>query len=116
MKKGDTVELQVLKDEGDGLTYCLQISIRRRPGGKLPESQYPEKDRWYDAHRVLNEIENGNDVSDEELLKTWPPEFDRKKGEYTPGGSVMEDSNRTAINSKPTASGSRRRRRRKRRS
>jgi hypothetical protein len=34
----------------------------------------------------LNEIENGNDVGDEELLKTWPPEFDRRTGETTPGG------------------------------
>ena len=86
VKEGDRVEVEVLKDDGDGKWYCLRISIRRRPGGKLPESQNPKKDRWYDAHRVLNEIENGNDVSDEELLKTWPPETDRRTGESHPGG------------------------------
>jgi hypothetical protein len=107
VKKGDTVRLEVLMDEGDGLTYCLQISIRRRLGEKLPESQNPKKDRWYNANRVLNEIENGNDVSDEELLKTWPPEHDRESGLDHPGGltktgwmakySDMLDANRKRI-------------------
>ena len=86
IKKGDTVTLAALKDDGDGKTYCLQISIRRRPGGKLPASQNPKEDVWYDANRVLNEIENGNDVSDEELLKTWPPEYDPETKLDHPGG------------------------------
>jgi hypothetical protein len=87
VKAGDTVRLETLRDEGDGKTYCLQISIRRRPGGKLPASQNPEKDRWYDTHRVMNEIENGNDVSDEELLKVCPPQIDPvTKKQLTPGG------------------------------
>jgi hypothetical protein len=85
------------------LTYCTQISIRRRPGEKLPESQTPKKDRWYNAHRLLNEIENGNDVSDAEMLKVWPPKLDKKTGVTTPGGlytgkyKEMLDANRKRI-------------------
>lgn len=86
VKVGDTVRLETLRDGGDGKTYCLQISIRRRPGGKLPESQNPEKDHWYNTHRLLNEIENGNDVSDEEMLKVWPPKVDPETKKQTPGG------------------------------
>jgi hypothetical protein len=103
VKTGDTVRLESLKDDGDGQTYCLQISIRRRPGSKLPESQNSKDDRGYDAHRVLNDIENGEDVSEEELLKVWPPEVDRKTGETTPGGLYtgkykdMLDANRKRI-------------------
>ena len=86
VKKGDTVQVRALRDDGDGKMYCLQISICRRPGGKLPESQEPKKDSFYNARRVLNEIENGNDVSDEELLKTWPTRGEPGTDEYKPGG------------------------------
>jgi hypothetical protein len=86
VKKGDTLSLQVLKDDADGLTYCLAISIRRRPGGKLPESQKPEKDERYAADKVLNDITNGEDVSDEELLKTWPEWVHPETRAVTPGG------------------------------
>lgn len=88
VKKGDTVELQVLKDDGDGLTYCLAVSIRRRPGAKLPEGQNPKEDQGYDANRVYNAIENGEDVSEEELLKVWPVWVNKETGEVIHTGGL----------------------------
>lgn len=83
VKRGDTVKLIVKKDETDGVLYCMQICIIRRPGVKLPESQNPKKDHRYAQDRIYNDIDNGEDVSDEEIKKAFPPEFilDRKTGE-----------------------------------
>ncbi len=103
IKKGDTVRLAALRDDGDGKMYCLQVSIRRRPGCKLPPSQNPKEDSNYNANRLLNDIENGEDVSDEELLKEWPPHFNTDKKVHRPGGlyagkyKEMLDANRKRI-------------------
>jgi hypothetical protein len=77
VKKGDVVRLDVMKDDGDGQTYCLAITIFRRPGAELPKSQDPKKDWQYGRRRIYSEIDNGNDVSDEEILKAFPfdPDF-----------------------------------------
>lgn len=72
VKAGETVTLEVLKDDGDGVTYCTQICIHRRPGGKLPESQNPKKDKRYLHERLYNDIENGEDVSEEDIRKVFP--------------------------------------------
>lgn len=77
-KKGDTVRLTVLKDDGDGQTYCLAIAIIGRPGAELPKSQDPKRDGQYGMRRIRNEIVNGNDVSDEEILKEFPRDPDSK--------------------------------------
>jgi hypothetical protein len=80
VKRGDTVVLEVKEDHIDKRTYCLEISIRRRPGDKLPESQNPEKDPGYLWLRIANDLENGTDVSDEDILKACPPGPERKDG------------------------------------
>jgi hypothetical protein len=87
VKKGDTVELDVKTDKSDGVVYCLQICIHCRPGAKLPESQCPKGDRYFLARQVYNDIDNGLDVSDEELKKAFPSQFnvDPKTGEKRPG-------------------------------
>jgi hypothetical protein len=86
VKKGDTVELEVKKDRVDGIVYCLQICIHRRPMAVLPESQLPKDDRYFAARKVYNDIDNGLDVSEDELKIAFPPEFDidRKTGEKKP--------------------------------
>lgn len=86
VKVGDTVTLEVLKDDGDGLTYCLQICITRRPGENLPESQRPKDDSRYKWDRIFNALENGEDVSDEELNKAWPAIHSKRTGEFYPAG------------------------------
>ncbi len=86
VKVGDTVTLKVLKDDRDGLTYCLRICITRRPGENLPESQRPKDDSRYKWDRIFNALENGEDVSDEELNKAWPAIHSKRTGEFYPAG------------------------------
>ncbi|MEO2089139.1 MAG: hypothetical protein ABGY75_06535, partial [Gemmataceae bacterium] len=86
VKKGDTVTLRVLKDDGDQQTYCLMICINRRPGGPLPESQNPKEDHRYAGARIFNAIENGEDVSEQDIFEAFPPIA--KKNSYEPGGLV----------------------------
>jgi hypothetical protein len=85
VKKGDTVEVVMKKDPADGLMYCLEICISRRPGAKLPESQNPKEDHRYDTSRIYNDLDNGVDVSDEELKKAFPPEK-----EFRMNGKLVE--------------------------
>lgn len=85
VKKGDTVEVVMKKDPTDGLMYCLEICISRRPGAKLPESQNPKEDHRYATSRIYNELDNGVDVSDEELTKAFPPEK-----EFRVNGKLVE--------------------------
>jgi hypothetical protein len=72
VQQGDTVEIHVEKDLTEGKQYCYEICIYRRPGKPLPESQLANKDRRYQSSKVLNEIENSNDVSDEEISVAFP--------------------------------------------
>jgi hypothetical protein len=65
--------VELMKDKAEDKLYCLEISIRRRPGAKLPESQKPEKDDWYLHHRLFNDLENGEDVDDADIKKAFPP-------------------------------------------
>lgn len=81
MKPGDTVQLRGLEDKADGVLYCLEICIRRRPKEKLPESQLPKDDHRYAADRIFNDVDNGMDVPDEELLKVFPPK-PKKEDEF----------------------------------
>lgn len=86
VKKGDRVTLRILTDEGEGQTYCLQICIRQRPGAKLPESQKPKDDTDYPVRNLYNDIENGEDVSDELIAKLLPPRRNPRTGDIYPGG------------------------------
>ena len=73
VKKGDGVSLWGQKDPADGTRCVLDIAIYGRPGGKLPQSQKPKEDksRW-EKYSLLNDIDNGEDVSEEDILKTFP--------------------------------------------
>lgn len=86
IKAGDTVELSVAEDHIDKQTYCLEINIKRRPKETLPESQKPKEDNYYLVYRLYNDLENGTDISDEDIKKAWPPRPERKdeSGKVTP--------------------------------
>lgn len=79
VKKGDTVRLGAVFDHGDDKWYCVEICITRRPGKKLPQSQDPKEDeRRYRMDSLLNDIENGEDVPEEEVNAVYPL-FDPEK-------------------------------------
>lgn len=71
VKVGDTVELRVADDHIDKKMYCMEICIKRRPKGRLPESQVD--DPKFPGLRLMNDLENGVDVRDEEIAKVCPP-------------------------------------------
>jgi hypothetical protein len=77
VKKGDTVAVEAMEDKAEGKVYCLKICIHRRPGEKLPESQSPKRDHRYAWDRIYNDLTNGEDVSDADILKAFPaqPEY-----------------------------------------
>jgi hypothetical protein len=75
---GDKVELRVAEDHIDKQMYCLEISIIRRPKGRLPASQKETEDEAFPRLRVCNDLENGVDVSDEEIMKVYPPRAERR--------------------------------------
>lgn len=78
VKKGDTIDLKVQKDETDGKVYALDFIIRRRPGEKLPIAQKPKHDsRWY-SDSFLNDIDNGEDKTEQEIVERFPPLFDHR--------------------------------------
>jgi hypothetical protein len=73
VKKGDTVHLWDKKDPTDGTRYVFEIAVYGRPGGKLPQSQKAKEDksRWA-KYSLLNDIDNGEDVNEDDILKTFP--------------------------------------------
>ena len=72
VQRGDTVLLEVKEDPADKQSYCMKICITRRPGAKLPKSQKPDEDHRYSVDRLYNDIDNGEDVSDEDIKKLFP--------------------------------------------
>lgn len=89
VKAGDTVVLEVAEDHVDKEWYCLTIHIARRPKGRLPASQLEKEDQTFPARRIINDIENGVDVSDEEIMKVYPP---RKEIRDTSGNQLQASS------------------------
>jgi hypothetical protein len=77
VKAGDTVILEVAQDQIDKQTYCMAIRIDRRSKGRLPASQKEDKDDTFPWRRIVNDIENGIDVTDEELKKVFPARPER---------------------------------------
>jgi hypothetical protein len=96
VKRGDTIEVTVKQDHLDKEWYVLEISILRRPKATLPESQKPKEDRSsYLWLRIANDIDNGEDVSDEDILKACPPRPAKVIGSETvtpahPGGLTKD--------------------------
>jgi len=91
VKAGDTVTVEAMWDRDEKVWYCMQICIDLRPKDKLPKGQEPDKDDYFAIRSLYNEIENGIDVSDEEIKKLLPPyvKVDKKTGEkkvLDPGG------------------------------
>lgn len=78
VKRGDTVHLVVNQDRIDKVTYCIEICIWKRPKGKLPECQKPKEYENFPQFSMLNDLDNGEDVSDEEIKKLFPPTPERK--------------------------------------
>jgi hypothetical protein len=78
VREGDLVELVVKDDRQGGKTYCLEIAIHRRPTGRLPASQDEANDDAFLFLRVLNDLRNGEDVSDEEIRLAFPPRKERR--------------------------------------
>jgi len=72
VKVGDTVSLETMFDSGEKKRYCIGVGITRRPGEKLPQSQKPMGDKVYAKHTLLNDIDNGLDVSDNDILAAYP--------------------------------------------
>jgi hypothetical protein len=82
---GDTVTVDAMWDRDEKVWYCMQICIQLRPKDKLPKSQEPKKDDQFEIRSLYNDIENGIDVSDEEIKRLLPPyiRVDKKTGEKT---------------------------------
>ncbi len=74
IKVGDEVALWVAFDDEVKQTYCLAIGVLRRPGARLPQSQRPKEDaERYNISRLLNDLENGEDVEDDDIDDFFPP-------------------------------------------
>jgi hypothetical protein len=72
VKVGDEIHLAALIEKGTELSYCTEICIRRRPRETLPMAQRPKNDTRYAQDRIFNDIENGDDVSDADIAKSFP--------------------------------------------
>jgi hypothetical protein len=93
VKKGDTINVSVMKDQADGVftPYVYEICIARRPGGELPKSQKPKEDTSWRYRSFLNDIDNGEDKTDEEITKMFPPHINGRTGMIDdPGGLPNE--------------------------
>jgi hypothetical protein len=78
IQKGDQVHVRIVHDDGENVDYCAGIQLERRPGGKIPKSQKPNKHGvpYHLAANVVNDIDNGLDVSDDDIIKAFPFERD----------------------------------------
>jgi hypothetical protein len=76
MKKGDKVDLMVIHDAGENKLYVTRLMISGRVGGKVPPSQLPKGDEQRLAKsNLLNDINNGLDVSDDDITTVFPTEY-----------------------------------------
>jgi hypothetical protein len=91
VKAGDKIRLHSMFDTDEERAYCFAIQIYRRPGAKLPPFADPKVDAdGFAAGSILNDIDNGEDVSDEAIAKAFPAMFDEKSDrtvkQIRPGG------------------------------
>jgi hypothetical protein len=57
----------------------------------LPVSQLPKEDGRYRKDAMCNDIDNGEDVTEEEITKAFPPRFETPSGLLlNPGGLPVE--------------------------
>lgn len=95
LKKGDTIQVKIVKDAKADKEYAISFCIQRRAGAKLPLSQKPKEDGRFATASMTNDILNGEDVSEELIRKLFPPEFkfDARTGTRqlrNPGGLPAE--------------------------
>ncbi|MCU0703886.1 MAG: hypothetical protein MUF18_07895 [Fimbriiglobus sp.] len=86
VKKGDRVDVVTMQDDQEKKQYCMMIQIEYRPGAKLPLSQKPKEDTNYPMRSLFNDIDNGWNVSDGEIMAVFPPQPE----EYWPSGRLMK--------------------------
>lgn len=73
IQKGDTVTVDIVRDVDEKIDYVVSIRLDLRPGGKIPEPQnMKDGETHYLRANVRNDIENGLDVSEEEIQKAFP--------------------------------------------
>jgi hypothetical protein len=85
VKAGDTVDVMICHDRVDKEWYCMNISIERRPKAKLPKSQRADDDWRFAELTLLNDIDNGEDVSDADIAKAFPSRAEKRD----PSGRVL---------------------------
>jgi hypothetical protein len=85
VKEGDAVQLWAIFDTEDKVEYCTELCVRRRPGGKLPESQDPKEDCRFRQDTLMNDIDNGEDVSDAAVKRAFPLRPNGFGGYINPG-------------------------------
>jgi hypothetical protein len=94
VKVGDTVNVQLKEDTEELRRYVCTIQIFRRQGGKLPPSQDMKDPRWFEQANIYNDIDNGLDATDEDIIKAFPAKWHTEPGELpkllVPGGLPEE--------------------------
>lgn len=102
VKVGDTVDVLVKEDKEELRRYVCTIHISRRPGAKLPPSQDMKKYEGFDRENIFNDIDNGLDVTEEDITKAFPAKWYFEKGEQPrllrPGGLTEEWRKKLAVN------------------
>jgi hypothetical protein len=78
VRVNDKIEVSAAEDKVEKRLYCLEISILRRPTGRLPASQKEDEDDAFPKFRVQNDIENGVDVDDAEIAAAYPKRTERR--------------------------------------
>ena len=73
IKVKDTVEVFVKEDKEERKRYVCSVCIDRRPGDKLPLNKGMKWTTGYCQRNILNDIENGLDVSEEAIREAFPP-------------------------------------------
>lgn len=96
VKRADAIQVWVGEDHIDKQMYCVEIAIERRPKGRMPESQKADEDTQYLFMSLYNDIDNGLDVSDDDIKTLFPPIPERKNRDgkiinaASPGGLNRE--------------------------
>lgn len=108
VKVGDTLDIHVAEDKEELRRYVCTICISRRPGDKLPPSQNMKNAAWFEQDNIYNDIDNGLDVTEEDITKTFPPKWYFETGEkpklIRPGGLSEEWRKKLAVNRAKIAS------------
>jgi hypothetical protein len=102
VKVGDTVEVLMKEDKEELRRYVCTIRICRRPGDKLPPCQDMKRYTGFEGDNLFNDIDNGLDVSEEDITRLFPPRWYFEKGKppklLRPAGLPEEWRTKLSIN------------------